>query len=287
MELDTNLMLFTYYKNFFPVNQIVEWLELDEFREISFCLRDDKYLRYLTFHDAEEFHAKLISTVPLKIDIGAIYNVIPAKNISKEVVKRELVFDIDLTDYERNCCEGKMVCHKCVILIKVAVEILSYSLRYELGFKNFGFVFSGRRGLHCWVNDKSSKEYLENERAAIIKYFETCCEKNIFPDEYTAILEKYSEYMDYQNFEDVKKPYKTKDLYKKMFIKLDKNVTVSHIHLIKMPFCIHPGSGRLSVPIDPEEISSFSIEDTPTLECIIKNPNILKKYIRILESWLT
>ncbi|EOB12259.1 DNA polymerase alpha complex, partial [Nosema bombycis CQ1] len=240
MNLDPNLMLFTYYKNFFPVKEISEWLELDEFREISFCSSEGKYMRYLTFADFEEFHEKLTTLVPAKIDIGAIYDVIPAKDIQKKAVKRELVFDIDLTDYERVCCKDKSVCDKCVVLIKVAVEILDYALRKELGFTNLGFVFSGRRGLHCWVNDKETKEFTEVERQEIISYFNTCCDKRIFSPEYTEIMFKYSDYMKNQNFIDISEPFTEEDLYKKMFIRLDKDVTTSHAHLIKMPFCIHP-----------------------------------------------
>ncbi|KAF9764685.1 DNA primase small subunit [Nosema granulosis] len=285
MDLDQKMMLFTYYKSFFPTKELSKWLQIDEFREISFCLSDGKYLRYLTFLDYEEFEEKLISFVPAKIDIGAVYDVIPEKNIHKQVVKRELVFDIDLTDYDRNCCKDKMVCKKCVVLIKVAVGLLDYSLRKELGFKNIGFVFSGRRGLHCWVNDPYTKTFTESERGDIVKFFNTCTEKSIFPEEYTKILMKYSDYMKEQNFEDVSTPFTTKDLYKKMFIKLDKDVTTSHIHLIKMPFCVHPSSGKLSVPIDVEKIDSFSVDDVPSLQDVINNPNILQPYITILKKW--
>lgn len=285
MDEDLNFLLFTYYKNFFPTREIADWLQLDEFREISFCLNDGKYIRYLTFTDFEEFYEKLITLVPAKIDIGAVYDVIPAKNIAKQVVGRELVFDIDLTDYDRNCCKDKSVCNNCVVLIKVAVEVLDYSLRNELGFRNIGFVFSGRRGLHCWVNDPYTKSLTEVERSDIVKFYNTCCEKNIFPEKYTEILKKYSRYMEIQNFEDVGRQFTIKDLYRKMFIKLDKDVTTSHIHLIKMPFCVHPNSGKLSVPLDVDEIEEFSVDNVPSLKDVINNPNVILKYKSILKKW--
>ena len=43
-------------------------------REFSFTLKGDVYLRYLSFRDAEEFKTELLRLCPVKMDIGAIYN---------------------------------------------------------------------------------------------------------------------------------------------------------------------------------------------------------------------
>lgn len=45
--------------------------------------------------------------------------------------KRELVFDIDMTDYDeiRTCCQGGAICIRCWGYIAAAVKVLDHSLR--------------------------------------------------------------------------------------------------------------------------------------------------------------
>ena len=43
-------------------------------REFSFTLKDDIYIRYLSFANKDELKAALMSKVPYKIDIGAVFN---------------------------------------------------------------------------------------------------------------------------------------------------------------------------------------------------------------------
>ena len=62
-----------------------------------------RYFRYKSFSNVDEFRKELRTVNPFKIDVGAVYNVKPKdhkafKSFSAE--EREVVFDIDMTDYD-------------------------------------------------------------------------------------------------------------------------------------------------------------------------------------------
>ena len=64
-----------------------------------------------------------------------------------QVEERELVFDIDMTDYDdvRFCCKGSDICNNCWPLMQFAIKILDAGLQGELIYKlknyNMGFIF--------------------------------------------------------------------------------------------------------------------------------------------------
>lgn len=277
MVLDQQLMR-TYYRTLFPLDLMFKCLRIDENREVSFGLSSGGYIRFLTFATAEEFRRKLLTIVPERVDVGAIYRDRPAKHATPRVSGKELVFDVDLTDYPRDCCSEKLICSKCFVLIKAAVRILDYSLRSELGFRRIGFVFSGRRGVHCWVFDDAALKLSDVERGEIVRFYNSVVEKRMHPEEYAAILREYSSFVgDGGEGDSV--------LFEKMYLRIDREVTQKSKHLIKMPFSVHPSTETISVPIDPLALDSTRLEDFPKLGDVLESPERLRPYIDIAEKW--
>jgi DNA primase small subunit len=114
---------------------------------------------------------------PHKIDIGAVFTAPPTDHLSLKpelfkTVERELVFDIDMTDYDnvRKCCDGANICHRCWPLMTMAIRVVDTALRSDFGFKHILWVYSGRRGVHCWVCDSSARSLSNEARTAVVEY---------------------------------------------------------------------------------------------------------------------
>merc|ERR1712071_49237 len=163
-------------------------------------LEGDIYVRYQTIDPAQNRNTepekwkndlpgylryKLLSKMPIKIDIGAIYSDSPVVKSSRHRLheikgssvipkEKEICFDIDMTDYDpvRICCSGADICPKCWPLMQIAAEILKSCLGKAFGLKQLLFVYSGRRGIHCWVCDPKAREWSPVVRSALAEYIQ-------------------------------------------------------------------------------------------------------------------
>lgn len=347
-------MLF-YYERMLPFRYIFQWLSHSPkatkdftMREFAFEFRLGAYQRYNSFVSVEDFKKSVVNANPTRFEVGAVYTVNPKerKNLPKSAMKpisKELVFDIDLTDYDeiRTCCSKTDICKKCWKFIQVASEVVTSALKEDFGFKNIVWVFSGRRGAHCWVSDSRARSLDEGSRKSIVEYLDVLGArslklgktllglrkpfhphverslevlKNHFQ---TIILEEQNPWLttsgspenwnhteDLLNFipdQSLRSALRTKwkeqasvstsrnkwddlnDVAQKvlknrtqvnqlneakkeiiiyyLYPRLDIEVSKQMIHLLKSPFCIHPGTGNVCVPFDPLRNISGNHED--------------------------
>lgn len=381
-EFSTDLLR-VYYGRLFPYDSMFNWIsygndpssesdfvDRDFFsrREWSFTIEDDIYIRYQSFRDQKEFRDAIEKRQPHKIDIGAVFNAHPKdhntmKSDALKTVERELVFDIDMTDYDsiRTCCSGANICLRCWPYMTMAVKVVDSTLRNDFGYKNIFWIYSGRRGVHCWVCDPPARSLSNEARSAVVDYMSvelkgkddgtdqrkrnspisypfhpmirrsyTILEPyfeeyiadgrgqglledpssymailNSIPEEYdsikTTIDEKWrkakrsgEEYTGAKRWQDIKaatslqilsdpanlEGKKRKINYVRLeewrvelvlyhcYPRLDANVSKMQNHLLKSPFCIHPKTGRVCVPIDPKFADDFNPFTVPTVRSL-------------------
>jgi DNA primase small subunit len=186
-------LLKMYYSRLFPYDLLHSWLSYDPVgqnrqvfsrREFSFTIEptpgEEIYIRYQSFNSEQELREAVMKRQPRKIDIGAVFSSPPKDKKAVQnfaPVQRELVFDIDLTDYDdiRNCgCSGAKICNKCWEFMTMAVKVMDEGLREDFGFEHIAWFYSGRRGVHAWVCDESARMLTNEARSAVANYFEVC-----------------------------------------------------------------------------------------------------------------
>ena len=179
---DLSSRLRSYYLSEFPIKEICRWLRYGgdlSLREISFTLAGDIYLRWKSFETVEEFKTDLEKLQPVKIDFGAIYDQPPKFRSSTQMtlkpVQKEFCLDIDMTDYEDVMGNGLLKdatenCDRNWGYMAVAVKIIDATLREDFGFENIMWVYSGRRGIHCWVGDERARVMNNEQRIAVAEH---------------------------------------------------------------------------------------------------------------------
>ncbi|XP_010262965.1 PREDICTED: DNA primase small subunit isoform X1 [Nelumbo nucifera] len=360
-----------YYGKLFPHAEMFKWMSYGNDgkhpacdhsyfgrREFSFTLDNDIYLRFQSFNNATELENSIKEKCPVKIDIGPVYSVDPAKRHAYAQsgdnvftpVERELVFDIDMTDYDdvRYCCSGADVCLDCWPLMTAAIKVIDIALRDDFGFNHILWVYSGRRGVHCWVCDGRARRLTNEQRAAIADYFRVYkgndnSQKKVslmgpvlhpfLARSYTEVLRAFFEekilsgqklFATAERFEKILETIPDESIASELrgkwmesrrssiakedinvirweqlkhllqsgkhkaqglrrcveeivfsytYPRLDMEVSKHMNHLLKAPFCVHPKTGRVCVPIDPEHCEEFDPTGVPTLSSLLDELN--------------
>ncbi|QLG73782.1 hypothetical protein HG535_0F02930 [Zygotorulaspora mrakii] len=337
-----------YYQYLYPYKSIFQWLNHSPKpgrdminREFALKFRSGAYKRYVSFSSVQEFKSQIEKANPDRFEIGAVFNRPPKERdtilkTELQALEKELVFDIDMDDYDvyRTCCSGAQVCDKCWKFIGLAMKVMNVTLTDDFGYNDFMWVFSGRRGAHCWVSDKRARVLGDIHRRNVIDYLNVVKDRKgdkrlnlkrplhphlvrsleILKPHFAAIIldeqnpweddlrafdtllgglhdkqliealkvhwtknsgrssrEKWND-IDVIASKEIKSNKKNEfairlreckeDLVMAtLYPKLDIEVSKLTSHLLKSPFCVHPNSGKVSVPID----ETFRLEDAPRL----------------------
>ncbi|GAB7347558.1 hypothetical protein MBLNU459_g4448t1 [Dothideomycetes sp. NU459] len=176
-----------FYQRLFPFRYLFQWLNHSPTpttafinREFAFVLPNDAYIRYQSFLSADQLRKQCVQLLPTRFEIGPEYSSNPRdrKTLRKasafRPIAKELVFDIDMTDYDeiRTCCSGANICQRCWTFITMAIKVVDAALREDFGFKHILWVYSGRRGAHAWISDKRAREMDDQQRRSIAGYLE-------------------------------------------------------------------------------------------------------------------
>ena len=344
--------LSVYYDQIFPWGAFAAWQNCASAglgagregfsrREFSFTLRDDNsaaaggarrrrgiVLRNWHFQTADALREEVRRVRPCKFDIGALSLAngdTRRLGVQASQQQKELVFDIDLTGYDgmRVCCSGDTaVCEACWVLVTVAIKILDAALRQDFGFVHVFWVFSGRRGVHCWVCDRRARALTNIERAAIVDHLrlpdmfapsaaaasQPLKENTRRPPLHPTLWRAYKLAMgphiqqiiagqnltvtakdptDRRVWQDLsgdsgagvsapvqQPPPSDMQTYGTVFRcfwpRLDVEVTKQAGHLLKAPWAVHPKTGKICVPIDPQTCDQFNPNNVPTVEQVFQ-----------------
>lgn len=260
-----------------------------------------------------------------------------------------------MTDYDdiRTCCTGANICQRCWPYMTMAIKVVDKALRDDFGFRHILWIYSGRRGVHCWVCDPEARDLPNDARAAIVDYlsihtgssensdkkikqsfenphpmvrraynilepyFAECIADeagqgllarkdrymkilNSLPNEAirrdlyeqwerstnltgkgrwqqlkaatTAPAEQTAQQMQLNKKRKISyvelESWRYELVFTHCYARLDANVSKTQNHLLKSPFCVHPKTGRVCVPIDPANADDFDPFAVPTVRSL-------------------
>jgi len=272
-----------YYMRYFSFDMLFRAIDPKTFinREFGFTIvKDNKkiFKRNLSFSEPRLLRRFIIENDVVGIYVGAVYSVkiTPNNPIDKKHwLGRELIFDLDLTDYDdvRTCGKGKdHYCEVCWPLITNAALFIDETLREDFGYDDIIWVYSGRRGLHAWIRDEESFLLDEEVRESIADYVNLGHKHDFIPlklkkraikiyskAQIDKIPSKLSEQKQFIN--------KIWNNIKKYLPRIDKSVTMDIVRLLRMPGSVHDSSGKIVTII--EDLKKFYPDNVPSVYQII------------------
>jgi len=171
-----------YVHNLLPAPLLWRMLHFDGeqhfYRELGFSGKRSNGESYYwrdkenTIVDQESFYSALRQRLPLQLHFDVLSH---SREKDRRALReeREIVMDIDLTDFVRycRCGEEKRACPVCWLHVEGASFILHHLLtrRYGVEERHLLWVFSGMKGFHCVVNDRRLTRLANEQRLRLFK----------------------------------------------------------------------------------------------------------------------
>lgn len=212
------------------------------------------------------------SLARVRVDAGAVYTGLDPSLYQNDeeasetnplhrrlCLRRELVFDLDATDfdatpYPRTCgCVDRQICSVCWRRTIECGMFLSRVCSECFGLEQIFWFFSGQRGLHIYVCDEQAYQWSTETRQSLCTLLtngggET--EGRINNDTSSTGTTTLSEWI---------------HPWRPVGFTMDVPVTRQMQHLLKVPCSVHPGSGWVARPLYSEEIVNWLHETDTTL----------------------
>lgn len=191
-----------------------------------------------------------------------------------------LAFDIDANDLKATrapcgCTEKREVCARCWPVVAAGARALGHVLQEAFGYADTLYVFSGRRGVHLWVQDAAARALPLDVRAAMCDLLSVAEWKAAARGDGGGVrapmrdaiarflLPAYARY--------VQQPHATLQQAAEMAPPIDVNFTAAANHCRKLPFTVHASDarGRLCFPVHVDALcTSFDPLSSPTVHNI-------------------
>ena len=79
----------------------------------------------------------------------------------------EIELSVDETEQPTTLAEHYIIADQC---LQGGMKLVKTVLEEDFGYTDLLFVFSGRRGAHCWVSDPEAQDLTNEQRTAILEY---------------------------------------------------------------------------------------------------------------------
>ena len=181
---ETRLHLYTYYRDHFPSELVCDLLgrswrgeDLLSKRELCIETTDAAYLRWQSVDCPDALRRLFRDKHVEKFHTGAIFCNEPRhkkKGLAMVPELRELVFDIDVNDYEVYGIDANDIesCDEAWPIVEFGMRVVIFVLQNHFGFKNMLLVYSGRRGAHLSVYDARACALTDEARSSIVSFMQ-------------------------------------------------------------------------------------------------------------------
>nr|CAB3465506.1 unnamed protein product [Digitaria exilis] len=299
-----------YYGKLFPYGDFFKWLcygndgkhpGCDQSyvgrREFSFTLENDIYLRFQSFDSAAELESSIKEKCPFKIDIGPVYSVdmilvsitycgyivvVVVYIAGSVIVGQGSMLSNEqrsaIADYFRVYKGGENVVKKVSLAGPVLHPFLARS--YTDVLENF-FEDKLLLSQQLFASEERYQKILdlipdENVASELHDKWQGNRRSSISKEDVNAARWKQLK-LTLQSGKHKSQGLRRcveEIVFSYTYPRLDMEVSKHMNHLLKAPFCIHPKTGRVCIPIDPSNCDDFDPTAVPTLSQLLGELNV-------------